>query len=148
MQRDVLARVADAIQAAGVGQVYGYGLPAPRALPPALPPGGVSALVMPGATLDLALLHGALRHTYEVEVRVLVPLGDLAAAADALIPLPDELMVALAGRLASASGAYNGLRPVRVSAPATAEYAGTEFLQHTLVLEVSEHRQIIPGVGP
>lgn len=148
MQRDVIALAAEAVAAAGIPHVFGYGLSGPRALPPALPPGGVSALVMPGATLDLTLLHGALRHTYEVEVRVLVPLGDLAAASETLIPLPDDLLIAMAGRLASASAAYTSLRPARVSAPFTAEYAGTEFLQHTLVLEVSEHRQLIPGVGP
>lgn len=148
MQRDVIGLVADAVADAGITQVFGYGLGGARAIPPALPPGGVSALVMPGATVELALLHGALRHTYEVEIRVMVPLGDIAAAAQLVIPLPDELLAALAGRLASASGAYNGIRPVRVSAPATAEYAGVEFLQHTLVLEASEHRQVIPGVGP
>lgn len=148
MQRDVIALVADALADAGIAQVFGYSLAGQRALPPALPPGGVSVLVMPGATLEMVLLHGALRHTWELELRIMAPLGDLAMAAQAVIPLPDELVLSLAGRLASASATYNSLRPVRVSAPMMVEYAGTEFLQHTLVLEVSEHRQILTGVGP
>jgi len=148
MQRDVIALVADAVQAAGIAQVYGYGLSAPRALPPVLPAGGVSAVVIPGATVDLSLLGGALRHTYEVEVRLMVPLGDVGTSAQAALPLPDEVLEVCIERLASASGAYNGLRPARVSAPATVDYGGADYLQHTLVLEVSEHRLINAGVGP
>jgi len=148
MQRDVIALVADAVQAAGIVQVYGYGLPAPRSLPPVLPSGGVSAVVMPGATVDLSLLGGALRHTYEVEVRLMVPLGDVGASSQVALPLPDEVLEACIERLTSASGTYNGLRPARISAPATADYGGAEYLQHTLVLEVSEHRLITAGVGP
>lgn len=147
-QREVLGLIADAVAAAGVRQVFGFGLDGERALPTVLPPGGVSALVLPGATRDWSGPLGAVRHTYEVEVRLMVPLGEVGVVSAAVLPLPDEIADAVLARTASASRTYDVLRVAGVSAPSVQTYAGGEFLTLTISLEVSESRRAIPGVGP
>jgi len=148
MQREVIGLIADAVAASGVRRVYGFGLAGERALPAVLPPGGVAAVVWPGATRSLELRMGSMRHVYEVEVWLMVPLGDLGVTAGELVPLPDEVMRELAHRVASASRTYAALRIEGASAPHTVAYAGVDYLVVTVTCEVTESITTTPGVGP